>query len=128
MVGHAELLARERAARRRIVLTCGCFDILHIGHVSHLADARALGDLLVVGVNSDESVRQLPERALVEALGGRVEILGFVTGRSSTNLINRLESMTARTQPQHPAAADTSKPVSCRVGHEASPQISEVWE
>ncbi len=44
---------------QRIVLTNGCFDILHIGHVRYLQAARQEGDLLIVGVNSDASVRQL---------------------------------------------------------------------
>lgn len=60
----------------RIVFTNGCFDILHVGHVRYLQDAKALGDLLVVGVNSDASVRQLkgPERPVnVEA--ERAELL-----------------------------------------------------
>jgi rfaE bifunctional protein nucleotidyltransferase chain/domain len=48
-----------RAAGRRIVLTNGCFDILHVGHVDYLERARALGDILVVAVNSDASVRGL---------------------------------------------------------------------
>jgi len=47
--------ARERGAR--IVLANGCFDVLHVGHVRYLAGARELGDVLVVGVNSDEQVR-----------------------------------------------------------------------
>jgi D-beta-D-heptose 7-phosphate kinase/D-beta-D-heptose 1-phosphate adenosyltransferase len=49
----------ERHARRRIVFTNGVFDILHAGHVQLLRQAKALGDVLVVGVNSDESVRRL---------------------------------------------------------------------
>jgi rfaE bifunctional protein nucleotidyltransferase chain/domain len=43
----------------RLVLTCGSFDVLHIGHVRYLQQARALGDALVVAINSDESVRAL---------------------------------------------------------------------
>lgn len=43
----------------RIVFTNGCFDILHVGHARYLKDARALGDLLVVGLNSDASVKRL---------------------------------------------------------------------
>lgn len=57
-----ELSARveaERKAGRKVVFTNGCFDILHAGHVRYLRAARALGDLLVVGVNSDASVRRL---------------------------------------------------------------------
>ncbi len=48
-----------RAGGKRIVLTNGCFDLLHVGHVRYLEAARGLGDLLVVGVNSDQSVRNL---------------------------------------------------------------------
>lgn len=48
-----------RAAGRRIVFTNGCFDILHAGHVTYLAQAKALGDILIIGVNSDDSVRRL---------------------------------------------------------------------
>ena len=51
--------AELRAARRTLVFTNGCFDILHVGHVRYLAAARALGDALVVAVNSDSSVRAL---------------------------------------------------------------------
>jgi D-glycero-beta-D-manno-heptose 1-phosphate adenylyltransferase len=48
-----------RAEGKRVVLTNGCFDLLHVGHVRGLRASRALGDVLVVGVNSDESVRGL---------------------------------------------------------------------
>ena len=51
--------ARLRAEGRRVVATNGCFDILHVGHVRYLAAARKLGDALVVGLNGDDSVRQL---------------------------------------------------------------------
>ena len=51
--------AELRAAGRRLVFTNGCFDILHVGHVRYLAAARALGDALLVAVNSDRSVRAL---------------------------------------------------------------------
>ncbi len=52
-------LDRSFRATHRIVFTNGCFDILHLGHASYLADARDLGDMLVVGLNTDESVRRL---------------------------------------------------------------------
>jgi len=51
--------AELRAAGQRLVFTNGCFDILHVGHVRYLATARALGDALLVAVNSDRSVRAL---------------------------------------------------------------------
>ena len=56
------LIARVAIARRqgaRIVFANGCFDLLHVGHVRYIEAARALGDLLVVGVNSDEQARRL---------------------------------------------------------------------
>jgi rfaE bifunctional protein nucleotidyltransferase chain/domain len=69
---------REKRNGRRIVFTNGCFDLLHPGHIGSLEQARALGDALVVGVNSDASVRQLkgagrpvlPERERAEILAG----------------------------------------------------------
>jgi rfaE bifunctional protein nucleotidyltransferase chain/domain len=74
----AKLLSLQQAARwtasarrrgRSIVATNGCFDLLHFGHVSYLQRARKLGDLLVVGLNSDKSCRALkgPTRPLVPA-------------------------------------------------------------
>ncbi|MCZ7421339.1 MULTISPECIES: D-glycero-beta-D-manno-heptose 1-phosphate adenylyltransferase [unclassified Micromonospora] len=58
--GHlTEIVAEHRRAGRSIVFTNGCFDVLHRGHVRYLEQARALGDLLVVAVNSDGSVRRL---------------------------------------------------------------------
>ena len=56
-----------RASGRTVVVTNGCFDILHAGHVSYLESARSLGDALLVGMNGDDSVRQLkgPERPVV---------------------------------------------------------------
>jgi rfaE bifunctional protein nucleotidyltransferase chain/domain len=56
----------QRLAGRRLVVTNGCFDVLHLGHVTYLEHARTLGDLLLVGVNADEGVRQLkgPDRPI----------------------------------------------------------------
>jgi rfaE bifunctional protein nucleotidyltransferase chain/domain len=66
--------ARER--RSRVVFTNGCFDLLHIGHVRYLETARSLGDLLVVGINSDDSIKQIkgPLRPIVPE-GERCELL-----------------------------------------------------
>ena len=50
-------LGKVRKSGHKIVFTNGCFDIMHVGHVRYLADARSEGDLLVVGLNSDASVR-----------------------------------------------------------------------
>ena len=71
-----QVAGREGRGPRRVVFTNGCFDLLHPGHIQTLEKARSLGDLLVVGVNSDRSVRALkgPCRPLV-AGSERAEIL-----------------------------------------------------
>ncbi len=68
--------AREKRNGRKIVFTNGCFDLLHPGHIRSLETARALGDALIVGLNSDESVRNLkgPHRPVIPELE-RAEIL-----------------------------------------------------
>ncbi len=143
----ADLIAREKAKGRQVVFTNGCFDLLHAGHVKYLQAARRLGDLLIMGLNSDASVRRLkgPRRPLiaederahilaaldcidyvclfdedtplelitalqphilvkggdytpdgvvgkdvVEAYGGRVELIPFVDGKSTTNIIEKI--------------------------------------
>jgi D-beta-D-heptose 7-phosphate kinase/D-beta-D-heptose 1-phosphate adenosyltransferase len=66
-----ELLQRfSRPRSRKIVFTNGCFDLLHRGHAEYLAAARALGDVLIVGLNTDASVRKLkgPGRPVVSEL------------------------------------------------------------
>lgn len=140
-----EIIHNLKRSGKRIVFTNGCFDILHVGHVRYLEQARSLGDVLVVGINSDRSVRGLkgrrrpilpveergeilsglgctdyitvfdeptpfelvsllqpdilvkggdwtPEqvvgREVVEGSGGRVVILPFVEGSSTTNIID----------------------------------------
>jgi D-beta-D-heptose 7-phosphate kinase/D-beta-D-heptose 1-phosphate adenosyltransferase len=54
-----ESLESQRAKGRKVVFTNGCFDLLHAGHVLYLEEARALGDILVLGLNSDSSVQRL---------------------------------------------------------------------
>jgi D-glycero-beta-D-manno-heptose 1-phosphate adenylyltransferase len=56
-----EILDAHREAGDRIVFTNGCFDILHAGHVRYLAEARAQGDILVIGLNADKSVASIKE-------------------------------------------------------------------
>lgn len=62
----SRILANARAKRKKIVFTNGCFDILHVGHVTYLKKARRLGNILVIGLNSDKSVRSIkgPSRPL----------------------------------------------------------------
>jgi D-beta-D-heptose 7-phosphate kinase/D-beta-D-heptose 1-phosphate adenosyltransferase len=54
-----EIRKQLKAAGKTVVFTNGCFDIIHRGHVEYLAQAKALGDVLIVGVNSDHSVRRI---------------------------------------------------------------------
>ncbi len=143
----APLLATARRQGRKVVFTNGCFDLLHVGHVRYLQKARQLGDLLVLGLNSDASIRRLkgPQRPLigeeerahilaaldcidyvtifdedtplellevlrpdilvkggdytpetvvgkelVESYGGRVELIQFVDGKSTTGIIEKI--------------------------------------
>jgi D-glycero-beta-D-manno-heptose 1-phosphate adenylyltransferase len=76
----AERLVPQRTQGARIVFTNGVFDLLHLGHLRYLERARSLGDVLVVGVNSDVSTRQLkgPARPLV-AEDERAELLAALT-------------------------------------------------
>lgn len=59
-------LDREKEEKKRIVFTNGCFDLIHIGHVCYLSDAKNLGDILVVGLNTDRSVSSIkPGRPII---------------------------------------------------------------
>jgi D-beta-D-heptose 7-phosphate kinase/D-beta-D-heptose 1-phosphate adenosyltransferase len=71
-----DAIKSEQRKGKKIVFTNGCFDILHRGHVTYLNQARDLGDLLIVGINSDESVKRLkgPERP-VNMLEDRAYVL-----------------------------------------------------
>ncbi len=75
-----EIRTELRARGRTVVLTNGCFDLLHVGHVRYLRAARLQGDCLIVGVNSDESVRRLkgPSRPLLPA-AERAELLAALS-------------------------------------------------
>lgn len=82
----ASIREEMQAAGRRLVLTNGCFDLLHVGHVRYLQIARELGDALIVALNSDASVRSLkgptrpitPEQDRAEVLAA-LESVDFVT-------------------------------------------------
>lgn len=74
------LLAEKKRQGLRIVFTNGCFDLLHPGHVTYLAEAKALGDVLVVGLNSDASVRRQnkgPERPIMTEEERAAVLLGL---------------------------------------------------
>jgi len=74
------LIEKLKQSRKTIVLANGCFDWLHVGHIRYLEGARRLGDLLIVGLNSDDSVRKLkgPLRPLMPE-NERAEILAAIS-------------------------------------------------
>ncbi len=79
------VLARLKSRGKKVVFTNGCFDLLHVGHVRYLKQARAQGDILVVGLNTDRSVRQIkgenrpivPQRERAEVLSA-LECVDYV--------------------------------------------------
>jgi D-beta-D-heptose 7-phosphate kinase/D-beta-D-heptose 1-phosphate adenosyltransferase len=80
-------LASLRRAGKRIVFTNGCFELIHLGHVRYLEAAKRLGDVLIVGLNTDRSIRRLakgperplnPEQSRAEVLAA-LEMVDFVT-------------------------------------------------
>jgi len=92
---------RLKERGKTVVFTNGCFDIIHIGHIRYLREARALGDCLVVGLNSDESVRALKgeprplvpelERAEILAALEFVDYVAIFDERTADNLILELK-------------------------------------
>lgn len=74
-----DIIRELQAQGKKIVLANGCFDILHGGHISYLEAAKAAGDILVVAVNSDSSVRQLKDsRRPIIPENERVELLSYI--------------------------------------------------
>jgi rfaE bifunctional protein kinase chain/domain/rfaE bifunctional protein nucleotidyltransferase chain/domain len=103
LLGHDELaavVAAHRQAGRRIVFTNGCFDVLHRGHIAYLNQAKRLGDVLVVAVNDDDSVRRLKgpgrpvnsasDRAAVLAALSCVDHVTTFAADTTSGLITRL--------------------------------------
>ncbi|MDD5496602.1 MAG: D-glycero-beta-D-manno-heptose 1-phosphate adenylyltransferase [Candidatus Omnitrophica bacterium] len=90
-----------RSKGKRIVFTNGCFDILHYGHIKYLHDAKRLGDILVIGLNSDRSVKALKgsgrpinkalDRARVLAALGFVDLVTVFDEETPAKLIKRIE-------------------------------------
>jgi rfaE bifunctional protein nucleotidyltransferase chain/domain len=74
------IVGQERRQGHKIVFGNGCFDLLHVGHVRYLSAARALGDILIVAVNDDESLVSLGKRAsVITPFEERVEILAALS-------------------------------------------------
>ena len=85
----ANHIASARTAGARIVLANGCFDVLHVGHIRYLAGARQLGDILVVGINSDEQVaiQKGPARPVMPA-NERAEIVAALESVTFVTIFN----------------------------------------
>lgn len=97
-----EFAATLRAAGQRVVFTNGCFDILHAGHVRYLAAARALGDVLILGLNSDASVRRLKgETRPVNSEADRAEVVGALVSVDYVVIFGEdtAEELIAKVQP-----------------------------
>jgi rfaE bifunctional protein nucleotidyltransferase chain/domain len=98
----ARLALAWRRDGKRVVLANGCFDLLHVGHVRYLQAARGLGDVLVVAVNGDESVRRLkgPGRPVMSA-DERAELVGALAGVDAVVVFDddRADALIARLEP-----------------------------
>ncbi|RKY81445.1 D-glycero-beta-D-manno-heptose 1-phosphate adenylyltransferase [candidate division KSB1 bacterium] len=96
----AEVVNLLKTQGKRIVWTNGCFDILHTGHVTYLRNAKQLGDILVVGINSDESIRAIkgperpiiPERQRSEVLSS-LDCVDYVTIFSDMDTVRLLQRL-----------------------------------
>jgi rfaE bifunctional protein nucleotidyltransferase chain/domain len=71
----AVIVGRLKSEGRKIVFTNGCFDLLHVGHTRYLREARKLGDILIVGLNSDASVRRIKPQRPINEESQRAEVL-----------------------------------------------------
>lgn len=96
-----EVVCKSKADGKTLVFTNGCFDIIHAGHVRYLAEARKLGDCLIVGINSDRSVKELKgpsrpvnhqgDRAEVVAALGVVDFVVIFDERTAESLIDEVK-------------------------------------
>jgi rfaE bifunctional protein nucleotidyltransferase chain/domain len=116
MTWDALLAAREhwRSAGRTVVWTNGCFDIIHLGHVRNLQACRRLGEVLVVGVNNDATVRQLkgPSRPIIPDIQ-RAEMIAALECVDAVVIFGELtpEASLARLRPEiHCKGADYAPP------------------
>jgi D-beta-D-heptose 7-phosphate kinase/D-beta-D-heptose 1-phosphate adenosyltransferase len=97
----SEQLAWDREKGKKVVFTNGCFDLLHVGHIRYLQQARRMGDLLVVAINTDDSVRRLkgpsrpvqPEMDRAEILAG-LECVDYVVSFDEDTPFALIEHLT----------------------------------
>jgi len=87
-----EIINRIKAERKKIVFTNGCFDLLHVGHIKYLAQAKKLGDFLIIGLNSDSSVKELKgEDRPINSFEDRATLLSAI---ESVDLVIMFEEQT----------------------------------
>ena len=87
-----EIINRIKAKRKKIVFTNGCFDLLHVGHIRYLAQAKKLGDILIIGLNSDSSVKELKgEDRPINSFEDRATLLSAI---ESVDLVIMFEEQT----------------------------------
>jgi len=87
-----EIINRIKAKRKKIVFTNGCFDLLHVGHIRYLAQAKKLGDFLIIGLNSDSSVKELKgEDRPINSFEDRASLLSAI---DSVDLVIMFEEQT----------------------------------
>jgi D-glycero-beta-D-manno-heptose 1-phosphate adenylyltransferase len=85
----ADALAKERAAGKTIAFANGCFDVLHVGHIRYLQDAARQADVLIVGINGDESVRELKGAGRpVMSEAERAELISAIRGVSYVTIFH----------------------------------------
>lgn len=87
-----EIINRIKDQRKKIVFTNGCFDLLHVGHIRYLAQAKKLGDFLIIGLNSDSSVKELKgEDRPINSFEDRASLLSAI---ESVDLVVMFEEQT----------------------------------
>ena len=87
-----EIINKIKAERKKIVFTNGCFDLLHVGHIRYLAQAKKLGDFLIIGLNSDSSVKELKgEDRPINSFEDRASLLSAI---ESVDLVVMFEEQT----------------------------------
>ena len=87
-----EIINIIKAERKKIVFTNGCFDLLHVGHIRYLAQAKKLGDFLIIGLNSDSSVKELKgEDRPINSFEDRATLLSSI---ESVDLVIMFEEQT----------------------------------
>ena len=87
-----EIINRIKGERKKIVFTNGCFDLLHVGHIRYLAQAKKLGEFLIIGLNSDSSVKELKgEDRPINSFEDRATLLSAI---ESVDLVIMFEEQT----------------------------------